>query len=773
MTRGKYIVIEGPEAVGKSAQVKELAARLQIAGLAVRTFSEPDSQSDLTSRAIRQIIKDPRYPINTVTEVLLYNAARSQSLDVIRNSVEHGIYCIVERNYLTTLAVQYYGRGDVPDYDTINKIVNFAVNNFEPDLTIVLDAPVQTLLTRITDVSKNGRPGSLNAEYMERVRAGYLWEANQRKFPIVVATGTSEEVTENIWKLVVKEMSDRTSDKQAVSAQLNVTSKIEPPLINAEINDLSEQQLIIKTNSEYKITDSGKQFLSELVTSVDSNVYAFYDKLSPITVAAAMARLSRRGDDMRITILDEFANRGKERKDEELLKRVITAYGDDSVQQLAGIHLVVENASNLLTKKLEWGRLAAYLEQSTRYIYFDKKDKDGKYRYFTPSNLDVGMRRKYTKSMNQIFDIYSELVHKMTAHIEVTSKVNQKGRDAAFRSAVKAQACDTIRPILPVATTSTVGIYASAQALESLIMHLQADPLFESREVGQRILNESRKVMPTFLERADKPERGGAFVAYKSNTNKAMQTLADNTLNKTLSPSESEKVTLIDFWPKNELDLVADMLYEYSNLPLKTIKQTVSNWSFEQKVEVIRTYFGERLNRRHKPGRALEKVHYSWDLLCDYGIFRDLQRHRMVDDLTWQKLTPRYGYEVPKLVEDAGLSEQFEQAFEISLKLYSELQLAGYEDEAQYATLLGNLMRWKVTYNGREAFHLQELRTSPQGHPGYRKLSKEMHDKLAEVHPILAAGMIFINKSEDPELTRLAAERYTQFKLNKLNKIKS
>ncbi len=773
MTRGKYIVIEGPEAVGKSAQVKELAARLQIAGLAVRTFSEPDSQSDLTSRAIRQIIKDPRYPINTVTEVLLYNAARSQSLDVIRNSVEHGIYCIVERNYLTTLAVQYYGRGDVPDYDTINKIVNFAVNNFEPDLTIVLDAPVQTLLTRITDVSKNGRPGSLNAEYMERVRAGYLWEANQRKFPIVVATGTSEEVTENIWKLVVKEMSDRTSDKQAVSAQLSVTSKIEPPLINAEINDLSEQQLIIKTNSEYKITDSGKQFLSELVTSVDSNVYAFYDKLSPITVAAAMARLSRRGDDMRITILDEFANRGKERKDEELLKRVITAYGDDSVQQLAGIHLVVENASNLLTKKLEWGRLAAYLEQSTRYIYFDKKDKDGKYRYFTPSNLDVGMRRKYTKSMNQIFDIYSELVHKMTAHIEVTSKVNQKGRDAAFRSAVKAQACDTIRPILPVATTSTVGIYASAQALESLIMHLQADPLFESREVGQRILNESRKVMPTFLERADKPERGGAFVAYKSNTNKAMQTLADNTLNKTLSPSESEKVTLIDFWPKNELDLVADMLYEYSNLPLKTIKQTVSNWSFEQKVEVIRTYFGERLNRRHKPGRALEKVHYSWDLLCDYGIFRDLQRHRMVDDLTWQKLTPRYGYEVPKLVEDAGLSEQFEQAFEISLKLYSELQLAGYEDEAQYATLLGNLMRWKVTYNGREAFHLQELRTSPQGHPGYRKLSKEMHDKLAEVHPILAAGMIFINKSEDPELTRLAAERYTQFKLNKLNKIKS
>ncbi len=140
----------------------------------------------------------------------------------------------------------------------------------------------------------------------------------------------------------------------------------------------------------------------------------------------------------------------------------------------------------------------------------------------------------------------------------------------------------------------------------------------------------------------------------------------------------------------------------------------------------------------------------------------------MVDDLAWQELTPRYGYEIPALVEEAGLTDQFEQCFEISLKLYSLLQKEGYGLDAQYATLMGHLMRWKLTFNAREAFHFIELRTAPQGHPGYRKLAKEMYDKLAEVHPITAEAMKFVNKDEDAELTRLAAERYTQFKLEQL-----
>src|SRR5580693_1982188 len=145
MSRGKYIVIEGPEGVGKTTQVQLVAEALRKAGLPVRVMREPDSQNDLTARAIRRLTQSPEYPMNTRTEVLLYNAARSQSLETIRKLRNHGVTCLVDRNYLTTLAIQYYGRGDVQDYQRINDIIAFAVGDMEPDLTVVLDAPVATL----------------------------------------------------------------------------------------------------------------------------------------------------------------------------------------------------------------------------------------------------------------------------------------------------------------------------------------------------------------------------------------------------------------------------------------------------------------------------------------------------------------------------------------------------------------------------------------------------------------------------------------------------
>jgi dTMP kinase len=780
MNKGKYIVIEGPEGVGKTTQLLELANRLQAAGLPVRSFREPDSQSDLTARAIRQLTQDPHNPMNTRAEVLLYNAARAQSLQVIRQSVENGVVCLVDRNYLTTLAIQYYGRGDVPDYQTINSIINFAIGGIEPDLCIVLDAPVTTLRDRLKDRRNGERFDNLTDAFLERVRAGYLWEAHQRKLPVIFANEDQATVADQIWKLVSAELAVR--DSKAVAQPTSVKEIIEQKTAPASAQAVQteapatpadapkpadDEPLIIKQKgSDPKVTDAGRAYLEETVTSVDGDVYGFSEKLSPITISAAMARLSRRGDDMRITILDEFA--GKVDKDAQLLKRVITAFGDDSVQQLTGVHMVVENASQLLTKKLEWGRLAAYLEQSTRYIYYDKKDAQGKYKYYTPEHLKPAVKKRYNEAMDQLFDIYSRMVHELTDYVRANSSVPEKERDIAWKGATRAQACDAARAALPVAVKSTVGIFASGQALESLIMHLQSDELPEARQAGDQLLEQGRQVVPMFLERADKPERGGAMIAYRANTAKKMKQLAKEYLPKKHAARDAQPVTLIDYWPKNELLLVPDMLYEHSNLPLEQLQASISDWPYERKVEVFKAYMGERLNRRHRPGRALEKAHYSWDIVCDYGIFRDLQRHRMVDDMNWQLLTPRYGYDVPSLIEEAGLTEQFQQCFDISLKLYSALQEAGYPLEAQYATLLGHKMRWKVTYNARQAFHMHELRTTPQGHPGYRKLMFQMHEKLAEVHPLLAEAMGFVNSDEDPELTRLAAERYTQFKLGQL-----
>ena len=771
MNKGQYIVIEGPEGVGKTTQLELLAHKLESMGYPVRLFREPDSQSDLTARTIRMLTQDPHYPMNTRTEVLLYNAARSQSLEVIRKARENGVFCLCDRNYLTTLAIQYYGRGDVPDYETITRIIDFAVADMQPDLTIVLDAPVTTLKERAKGRGAGERFDNLDEAFLERVRAGYLWEAKHRGFPIIFANNVPDKISDAIWQTMNGHISAGTPAAE-IAPQPSITAPATPIKEvlehKKEIMEEPSKELTYVTKDKkghYAITPDGKAFLDESVTTVEGDVYAFTDNLSSTTVAAAMARLSRRGDDMRITILDEFA--GAMGKDEKLLHRVITAYGDDSVQQLVGQHLVVENASNLLTKKLEWGRLASYLEQSTRYIYFDQKDALGRYRYHVPEHLPKKLKASYRSTMDQIFDKYSDMVHKLTEYVREHSSVPDSERDAAFNGATRAQACDAIRPVLPVSTKSTVGIYASGQALESLIMHLLSDELPEANKTGEAILKETRKVIPTFLERADKPDRGGAMVAYRANTYASIKKLADEQLPNNLGNLD-EDVQLVEYWPRNELDLLPHMLYEHSAMSLKDLKKEVDSWNYDQKLEAFNTYMGERLNRRHRPGRALEIAHYSWDLICDYGIFRDLQRHRMVDSMEWQQLTPRYGFDIPELVEKAGLSEQFEQCFDISAELYSQMQAAGYGLEAQYATLLGHRMRWKVMYNAREAFHLHELRTSPQGHPGYRKLVKEMHDKLAEVHPMLANAMKFVNKGEDEELTRLAAERYTQFKLEQL-----
>lgn len=526
-----------------------------------------------------------------------------------------------------------------------------------------------------------------------------------------------------------------------------------------------------KTGQDYEITPAGYDFLNNIVTDSQGDVYAFYDKASPLMVAASMARLSRRGSDLRVTFLDEFAATGDDDAS-GLIHRVVTAFGDDSVQQLVGLHLVVENASNLLTKKLEWGRFGSYLEQSTRYIYFDEKDAQGKYKYFVPTNLPPKLKKEYIRAHDQIFDIYSKMVHLLTDYVRKQNpEPTEKPDKIAWRGATKAQACDAVRPVLPVSTRSTVGIFASAQAIESLVMHLLADELPEARETGQRILSAARKVMPAFFERADKPDRGGATTAYLAARGEAMK-LSQNEIDIRSSRRLKDDVELIDYWPKNELDIIPHLLFETSHLSTADLQEAVDCTDVNGKSRILKAYFGQRLNRRHRPGRALEIPHYLWEIVGDYGTFRDLQRHRVVDAFEWQKLTTDYGYEIPQLVAEAGLEDDYNQCFRLSEELVRTLIAASYAEESQYATLFGHRMRYRFMLNARAAFHFIELRTSPQGHPGYRKIVNQMHEKLSEVHPLIGEAMIFANKDEDPELTRMAAELATQYKLEKLSAAK-
>ena len=770
MNKGYYIVIEGPQGVGKTTQIEYIAKELQRYGYPVQLFREPDSQSHLTARAIRRITQDPNYSLNTRAEVLLYNAARALSLEVIQKARGRGVICLVDRNYLTTLAIQYYGRGDVPDYETINSIISFAVGAMEPDMTIILDAPTDELAKRMSSRKNGERFDNLDLSFLDRVRAGYLLEAKQRNYPVVFADGSPEAVFREVWKYVADLFNATIPAKKdddialANNNPVLAASKPSPAMLSAPIAKDTTRPLLDNTK---KITAAGYACLDGIVTDTSADVYAFTGKIDQVTIAAAMARLSRRGDDMRVTLLDEFID--KKDTDKELIQRVVTAYGDDSVQQLVGLHVVIENASNLLTKQIEWGRLAAYLEQSTRYIYYDTKDSKGNYRYYVPKTLSPKLRKHYIAILNTLFDNYSSVVRNLTEYLHSHDTTPKKERDGAWKAAIRAQACDAARAMLPVATKSTVGVFASGQALESLIMRLIADESKEARDCGQSLLSEARKVMPAFLERADKPERGGATIAYRSQTRKNVQTLVSSLIANTYS-SQQQPVTLTSYTPKNELDVIPYMVYDHVSMSEQELAQIVNSFSYPDKVAVFSAYVGERLNRRHRPGRALERIIYSWDIVCDYGIFRDLQRHRIVSDLAWQRLSPRLGYDIPELIEKAGLADTYMNSFDTSLELYSSLQQAGKELEAQYTVLFGHKMRWKVTMNAREALHFIELRTSPQGHPGYRKIAKLMYDEIAMVHPMVSEAIKFVNQDEDPALTRLAAERYTQYKLQILDK---
>ncbi len=773
---GAFIVLEGTDGSGKGTQFKLLHNRLVADGYDVVVFDFPQYDQP-SSYFVRQYLNGnygSAEQVGPYTGSLFYALDRYEAAPAIRQALEQGKVVLCNRFTGSNMAHQ----GTKFNHPDERRGYFIWLDNLE-FMLLGVPRPTKSIVLRVpADVAQSLVDQKAERSYTTKKRDLHEADLNHLK--------RSVEVYDNLCQLFPKDFQQvdcvRNQQLLPIPVVNDMLWETIQPLLPAKksapptpqkasqsnpyiVKSISDNSQTGKSKSQITITDAGLEFLNKTVTSSGSNVYAFTNELSATTVAAAMARLSRRGDDMRITILDEFAAAAD--KDQALLQRVITAYGDDSVQQLVGLHVVVEQASNLLTKKLEWGRLASYLEQSTRYIYFDQKDNNGHYKYHVPNYLPSDLKAKYTSAMDSIFDLYSDMVHQLTAYVRQQSSVPKEEQDIAWQGATRAQACDAVRAVLPVATQSTVGIYASGQALESLIMHLLSDTLPEAIDTGKALLEQARKVIPTFLERADKPDRGGAIIAYRAQTASDMQKLTDTILPPDYGQYQ-EAVRLTSVWPRNELELLPDMLYEHSHLSLQEITKHTDQLSYKTKSQAFATYMGERLNRRHKPGRALEKAHYSWDLVCDYGIFRDLQRHRMVDDLEWQQLTPRYGYDMPELIEQAGLTEKFQKCFDISLRLYSDLQSQKYPLEAQYAVLLGHKMRWKVTYNAREAFHLHELRTSPQGHPGYRKLVQEMHNKLCQVHPLIGSSMRFVNQSEDPELSRLAAERYTQFKLNQM-----
>jgi thymidylate synthase ThyX len=528
---------------------------------------------------------------------------------------------------------------------------------------------------------------------------------------------------------------------------------------------VAEQQaeLVRKTlEGLLHLTEAGKKEIAPWVTDVEGSVYAFTSEADPQAVSAAMARLSRNPNDLRTIIVGEFM--GEKGKDTALLRRVVNQFGDDSVMQLYPMQLVFEGVSNIATKEIEWGRLAAYLEQSTRYLRFDKKDESGKYAYYIPEELNVETAKVYVQHLDSIFDIYSDLYEKLRQYIMDNSSEPEEKRDGAWRRACHAQACDGVRALLPAATKATVGMTGSAQAIHNMILHLVSHELPEMRRLGENALEAARGVAPVFFERTDMPNRGGLISGHRQQTREATRSLADSLLADVDTGEETGSRVRLLSADGTEDDVVAKILADNSSHSYEVIQRTVANLAAAEKEKILATYIGGRYNRRAKPGRAFEWPHYGFEVVCDYGAFRDIQRHRIVDGLEWQPLQTGLGHDVPAIIHQAGLADKYERAFQLSHELYDYLQEHEYKDQAQYATLFGHNMRFTIKMNARSMTHTAELRTTSQGHPGYRKVYQDMHTEIASAHPLIAKAMKFVSQDEDDELARLGAERYNQEK---------
>ncbi len=516
--------------------------------------------------------------------------------------------------------------------------------------------------------------------------------------------------------------------------------------------------------------------LRRYFTNLDRPVFCLVN-LPEVVKGALFARYSRSPKSLRRLFLDEFVGdldiNGDESVDatvglakaEQLYDRVFLEYGDDSVAQLGGVHLACEQASNLLTKILEWGRLAAYLEQSTRYIAYDLR-RNGRYLYYRdPSVLSSALGARFIGEMDRQFDTYSELFPVALDFVRNANPKHPSDSDFVYRSATKAKALDAVRGILPAAAQSNVGIYGTGQSYEQMLLRMRADPLPEARTYADMMLEELRKVIPSFVRRVDLPDRGVAATAYLERNREAMETAADELLDVPDVLDDEARVELIDFDPDAEIKLVAAMLYPHTNLSESELLRQVETMSVEDRLRIMKAYVGERDNRRHRPGRALERPFYRFDVLADYGAFRDLQRHRMLT-VEWQPLNPWHGYTRPELVDEAGMTGAFDEAMDRSADLYDTLHEEGFVNQAPYAVSLAYRVRFSMTMNARSAMHTLELRTTPQGHPAYRVVAQRMHELIAKNagHRAIAAMMSFVNHSTEADLERLEAERRAEAK---------
>ena len=516
-----------------------------------------------------------------------------------------------------------------------------------------------------------------------------------------------------------------------------------------------------------------KEILAAYVTNTDRSVFALTN-LPEVIKGALFSRYSRSTLGLRTLLLRDFIQEKKSRfldmqtgsenpdsiKKNELAvesaqkfyDRILDGYGDDSIGELGGAHLAIENISIFATKTVEDARIGGSpLEKSTRYVTFADKitgaSGNEEFRFYQePTLLNSVHRDLYIETCRNLFKTYVRFTEPLREHVRKKLPRNPEISQAAYERSVRARGFDIIRGLLPSATLTNMGVFGNGRFFETLIMKLRTEPFGELNEIGQFAFEELAKVIPSFVRRAEVGHRHFQdFRNFGLAQQKIIGKFAAKHLGQ-LKAAAEESVRLIDFDLDAETKLLAALLYSHSGLTLQQIRESVRSMPDSEKIRLIDETVALRNHRRHKPERGLELPFYTFDILGDYGMYRDLQRHRMLTQER-QPLTTHFGYDTPDEIEDAGLGSEYHETMDRSADAFEKIA-KDYPNEAQYVVPMAFNIRWYVHINLRALIWLTEIRSTPQGHSGYRRIAQEMFRKVEAAQPLLAKYMKFVDLNE-------------------------
>lgn len=532
-----------------------------------------------------------------------------------------------------------------------------------------------------------------------------------------------------------------------------------------------------------EFTKEEKELIAPFFTNLNEPVFALIN-LPEVVKGALFSRYSRSSKSLRRVLLDEFILKpemgfneivgfakikGEEqiiavKKAEEFYDRVLVGYGDDSVAELGGANLACEHISQIAAKIIEAPRIGiSPLEKSTRYVWFNQKIK-GDYQYVRePSLINSRFSGLYTETCDLLFVTYSGLIEPMTKFIIEKFPREEGVTERAYNSSVRAKACDILRTLLPASSMTNAGLYGNGRAFEYLLVKMYANPLAEIKLLAAAMHDNLNKVVPSFVKRANDAYGKGSQIYLSETLNSTKKFILNNI---EALPEQSEEVMLVDFDQDAEDKVLWAIVYSNSKMPMHQIKDIVKNMSEAQRKDLMREYASRRSNRRHKPARAWEHSYYTFDILSNYGIYRDLQRHRMLTQEA-QDLTVIHGYETPKELIEAGYDRNYRECMEKSRDAFKAIYRE-YPKEAQYVVALGYRIRWYMKMNLRELCHLTELRSMQQGHADYRRVAQQMFLKAREVHPNLTEHIKFVDM-KDYGMERIEAEKKIDRKMEEMD----